>query len=461
MMQWVDVFGQPLRAADRQTGEAWDAMALAFLAHGSATPTHLATVLARDPGLALAQAVRGLFCLLLGRREMVQTAREAQAAAHAALPDRPACLRERGLVAALDAWLDGRPAAAVAELERVLTRHPGDTLAMKIGHGIRFMLGDAAGMRASIERVLPAYAADHPGFGYLLGCHAFALEETGDYARAATAGRLGLGLAPDDAWGLHAVAHVHDMTGDARGGIAWLTGREAAWAQCNNFRYHVWWHKALLHLDLGETDVVLGLYDSAVRPERTDDYRDIANATSLLMRLELDGVDVGPRWDELAELSASRTEDGCLVFADLHYLLALVGGDRAAAAAQLMARMHRTAAESASAAGRLTAHPGLAAAQGLRAFGAGDYAGAYLNLARARGALRGIGGSHAQRDVFERLTIDAAIRAGFFDDARRHLAERRALRAGRLDGYAEARLALIAAALPCAAARAARQGAAL
>ena len=44
--------------------------------------------------------------------------------------------------------------------------------------------------------------------------------------------------------------------------------------------------------------------------------------------LELEGVDTGARWDELALLSDKRAEDGCNVFADLHYLLALLNGGR-------------------------------------------------------------------------------------------------------------------------------------
>ncbi|MFB2351867.1 hypothetical protein, partial [Priestia megaterium] len=75
-----------------------------------------------------------------------------------------------------------------------------------------------SGMRRSIETVLPSYGADHPALGYALGCHAFALEETGDYTRAEREGRRAVSLAADDAWGLHAVAHVFDMTGRAAEG---------------------------------------------------------------------------------------------------------------------------------------------------------------------------------------------------------------------------------------------------
>jgi tetratricopeptide (TPR) repeat protein len=168
---------------------------------------------------------------------MVGTAVAARTAAEAGLAASPADARARAYVAALAAWLEGRPGGAVAALERVLDDHPRDALAMKLSQAIRFLLGDAEGMRASVERVLPAYAHDHPARGYVLGCHAFALEETGAYRRAEIAGRQALWMAPDDAWGLHAVAHVHDMTANARAGIEWLTGREAAWTHCNNFRF--------------------------------------------------------------------------------------------------------------------------------------------------------------------------------------------------------------------------------
>ncbi len=422
---------------------AWNDTMLGFLAHAAVTPRHLGQVLEAAPDFALGHAVKGMFYILLGRRELMQTAEDAHAAARDALDTGGATARERAYVDALGAWLDGSPTAAVARLEEVLDTHPQDALAMKLGHAIRFVLGDAAGMRASVERVLPAYDHDHPGRGYLLGCHAFALEETGEYEKAEIAGRQALWLAPDDAWGLHAVAHVHDMTANAAKGLDWLTGREAAWAHCNNFRYHVWWHKALMHLDLGQVDRVLDLYDTQIRQDRTDDYRDISNATSLLMRLELDGVDVGPRWEELSELCAQRTEDGCLIFADLHYLMALTGDKKPGATARMLTRIARDARSNGETGSRMS-DPGVAAAQGLEAFGEARYDAAFVNLAQARKGMQRAGGSHAQRDVFERMTIDAGIRAGHLDQAEAILNDRQSKRAGREDGYTAARRALIA-----------------
>ena len=423
----------------------WDATTRAFLAHGAATPDHLAATLAAAPDFAQGHAVRGLFCLLLGRREMVETAREALGAARAAAARIPPLPRERAYLDALEDWLRGCPSAAAARLEALLTTEPRDALAMKLVQAIRFVLGEPGAMRASIEQILPAWG-DHPALGYLQGCYAFALEETGDYARAEHIGRAALRLAPDDAWGLHAVAHVHDMTGRAEEGLAWLSTRSGAWAHCNNFRFHVWWHIALMHLDLGQIDQALALYDTEIRAEHTDDYRDISNGAALLMRLELEGVDVGARWQELADLSEARSGDGCLAFADLHYMLSLIGGGRQAAAGRLLARMATDAGRAGSEADRIMQRPGLSAAQGLEAFGEGNYAEAFGHLAAARPEMQRIGGSHAQRDVFERLTIEAALRGGYLDAAERLLHARKALRGGAEDGYYARRMAVIAAA---------------
>lgn len=441
-----DIFGQDVWLHHASSVTYWNDTNLAFLAHSAATPTHLGAVLQAEPDFALGLAVKGLFYFMLGRREMVATAEDALRDAKAASATREPNAREAAFVDALSVCLSGSPLGAIAEMEGLLQSNPEDALAMKIGHALRFMLGDSQGMRRSIERVLPAYSVDHPAYGYLLGCHSFALEETGDYKKAETAGRMGLGIAADDAWGLHAVAHVYDMTGNSAAGLDWLTGREAAWSHCNNFRYHVWWHKALLHLDQGDVETVLDLYDTQIRQDKTDDYRDISNATSLLSRLEFEGVNIGDRWEELADLSEKRTEDGCLIFADLHYILALSGGNRSDAITGMMRRLRRDATDLRNELASVTAHPGIAAATGLEAFGEGDFQTAYLNLARARQAMPTIGGSHAQRDVFARLTIDAAIRAGFFDDASRMLSDRSALRAGSSDRYTAARRELIAAA---------------
>ena len=435
-----DIFGCSVSIATNGDIDAWNATQLAFLAHAAITPEHLAQTIASDPDFAFPVICKGFFCLLLGRRECYDTAVQAERDARMILKRCPATPRENVFLDALSDWNHGFPQKAAVRLDKLLSSNPEDAMAMKLVHAIRFVLGDATGMRQSIERTIPHLGQDSPAYGYALGCHAFTLEETGEYALAERIGRKGVSHSPDDAWGLHAVTHVYDMTNNIDAGLKWLQNRPEAWAHCNNFRYHVWWHLALMHLDRGEIDAVFKLYDEDIRHDKTDDYRDISNGASLLSRLELDGHNVGDRWAELADLAENRVEDGCLAFADLHYMLSLIGGNRTEAASLLLARIRKDAAAEASEMDIIMKHPGLSAAIGIEAFGESNFTVAFRHLAGARDAMQTIGGSHAQRDVFERLTIESALRGGYFDAAERFLSSRTQRRDGKIDRFAALRM---------------------
>lgn len=441
----TDISSCHVSLTDPRALEAWNGVIHGVLSHSQSTGTYLTNLLALAPDFAMGHAIKGLSCLMLGRCEMIEPARAAAQEAQRALALGGATERERLWCAALVAWLNGHPSRAVRQIDAALALNLADTLSMKLGHGIRFMLGDNAGMLRSISASMAAHDRDHPLYGYAMGCQAFALEETGQYRAAERVGLAGLAYAPDDAWGLHAVAHVYEMTHHVKEGIALIDQNHAAWGHCNNFRFHVWWHKALLHLDQGEFDTVFDLYDTKIRAEKTDDYRDISNATSLLMRLELEGQDVGHRWQELADLAERRTEDGTLTFADMHYMLALLGDDRRDGATRLTASVAAHAAKGGEMA-QVMAAPGRATAEGLAAFGAGNYTAAFAQLRTGQPDFCAMGGSHAQRDVFERLTIEAGVRAGQLAEAERLLRARQALRGGQADSFYESRMAQISAA---------------
>ena len=434
-MPRTDQFGLTVTTENPAAVEVWNRTVSGILAHSAAAACALAEVRDVAPEFALGHAMRGLCCMTLARGELVAIADHDLANARKALRDNPATERERLYVEALAAWIAGAPSQAIRHFEEILTRWPRDALAVKLSHSTRFMTGDPDGMRRSVERVLDHYREDHPATGYILGCHAFALEETGELTAAEAEGRRALERSPDDAWGLHAVDHVYDMTARARDGIAWITGNLAAWRQANNFRFHLWWHLALHHLELGDIDRVLELYDGEVRREHTDDFRDFANGASMLARLEIEGVDVGRRWEELADIAQRRVDDGTLVFASLHYLMALLGAGRYREAGALVGRL----AEEARRAGREMDHvareAGVPAARAIEAFWKGEPGAALEGLLRARPHLLAIGGSHAQRDVFERITIEAAIRAGRFSTAE-VLIEHRSRHRGAPDRFA-------------------------
>ena len=439
-----DICTCPISLSDRKALNDWNGVVHGILSHGQSAPVHLAALLERAPEFAMGHAIKGLAVLMLARRELMPVAHESSANAQKALKQGGATQREQLWCAALKDWLDGYASRAIGHMEAAMRLNPADTISMKMSHGIRFIIGDNHGMRRSIERVIGAHGEDHALGGYALGCLAFAMEETGSYEAAERTGLQGLTRASDDAWGLHAVTHVYDMTHRVTQCIALIDNNLDAWSHCNNFRFHVWWHKAILHLDQGDVAQVLDLYDRKVREEKTDDFRDFSNASSLLVRLELEGIDVGNRWEELADLAEACTNDNCLVFADLHYMLALSGDNRSGAASRMTARIATDAVRNGGEATAILKDPGVAAAQGLAAFGDGDYGTAFAGLRRAQPSFQNIGGSHAQRDVFERLTIEAGLRAGQLDETESLLIARTALRAGREDTFAARRMSQIA-----------------
>lgn len=437
-----DFLGNPVTLTDAAALAPWNDTIQAMLAHSAATPAALGRTLAAAPHFALAHATKGLMLLMMARSELVPDARQCLAAARACLMGQPVSPREQAYSEALSAWLDGHPLQAADHLERALRLAERDVLALKFVHQIRFMMGDTAGMLASLRRHAPRFAGTSAE-SYVLGCQAFAEEETGDLAAAENSGRRALALNPADAWGRHAVAHVLEMSGRSREGADWLAGTSQHWRHCNNFGFHLYWHLALFLLDQGRIDGVLDLYDREIRADRSDDYRDLANGASLLARLEIEGVDVGHRWDELGEIAARRVDDRRLVFADLHYVTALAGAGLGREAGQLVRNLKVDGIAGTAADASLAGSVGVLAAEGVIAFRAGEFDAAARTLWAVRPRLGGIGGSHAQRDLFEQMLIESLMRSGDLDRAERLLDQRLRDRGGS-NAFAARRLGRIA-----------------
>ena len=131
-----------------------------------------------------------------------------------------------------------------------------------------------------------------------------------------------------------------------------------------------------------------------------------------------------------------------MAFADLHYMLALCGGQRGGAVSRLIASMAATPEEFGETR-QVIARTGLSMAQGLQAFATGEYHVAWQKLRHGWHDSQAIGGSHAQRDVFARITVEAALRSGHLEGAERMLRERQSQRAGNIDGFMHSRMAIL------------------
>lgn len=426
MMQH-DTRGLPQTAASAEAQRAFDATVEAYMAFERQTGDRLKETLALDPEMPLALCLKGCFLLLFSKRALVAPAQRALAAARAAAVEHGATTRERRHMDALQLWLDGDLEAAALLWDAILIDHPHDLVALRLAQYLHFYLGDAPGLRASIARPLYAWNDSVPGYGYVLGIEAFALEECGDYAAAEKTGRAAIERNPADVWAAHAVAHIMEMQDRPAEGIAWLDGLEPHWGACHNFTYHVHWHRCLFRLEQGDSAGVLADYDAKVRADKSNDFLDVTNAVALLWRLEQRGIDVGARWEELSDVCRELCEDHRMVFGDAHFVMGLAARAEPAAVEAALASLEafsRTTGSEADVA-RVV---GLPLARAAVAHRRGDHRGAVEALLPHRGALHRLGGSRAQRDLFEQLLIDAALKAGEGRLAQALLSERRLLR---------------------------------
>jgi len=371
----------------------------------------LRAAIAEAPGFAMARIFEAYLCL--GGRDPAGAGKAALVLGEIT----PAGLnsRERGHLAALAAAIAGEFEAASGLLAGVLREQPRDALALQVAHSLDYVRGDAHALRNRVESVLPAWSAETPGYHAVLSMFAFGLEECGEYGRAEEIALDALALEPRDVRAHHAVAHVLEMQGRRQEGVRWMNSRASHWADEGPMATHHWWHFALFQLEAEGGQRPLEIYDRHVGVDPRA-ISELIDASALLWRLHLRGMELDVRWRALAELWAPHAEDAYCAFSDLHAMMAFAGAQRWDLAHVLLAAQARRILQRGSNS-EMTRLVGLPACRALQAFGRGDYATAENLLSRLPPIAHRVGGSQAQRDVLE-LTCAAA----------RHLATRRASR---------------------------------
>ena len=408
-MSSVDQHGNPVSFTHQPAIDALD-QAFGLLHAYQADPlAAVDRILADHPDFLMAHAFRaGMLATATDKAFEPELVRSVQAA-EALLPQANA--RERGHVAAARAWLDGDWERATEHWGRVSIAFPRDLAALQFAHVGDFFLGSSHLLRDRIARVLPHWHADVAGHGFVEGMYAFGLEEAGDYAQAEARGRAAVERNPQDGWAVHAVAHVMEMQGRATEGAAFLADTADGWSPNSLFAFHLWWHKALFHLDGGDADSALRLFDENIAAGGFGQALELLDGSSLLWRLSLLGCPVGERWNGLSERWATRVDDAYYAFNDVNAMLAFVGaGDRPAQSRQLDTARRAAAGTGTNA--LMSREIGVPACEGLIAFGRGDYALAIDRLLPLRAKANRFGGSHAQRDLFSWTLTEAAIRLG-------------------------------------------------
>jgi len=404
----IDAHGNRLHGADAAAGTCFDQAVEAFNLYRGDPIAPLDRAIATAPEFGMAHVAKAWMLALATEPAATAQARHIAAS----LPLDALDARTASLLAALNERLMGNWSAAAGRLDRHNADYPYDLLALQVGHLVDFYRAGSRSLRDRIARVLPQWTPSQPGYAVLLGMYAFGLEETGAYVQSEETGRRALDLEPRDCWAHHAVAHVMEMQGRAQDGIGWMITREPDWSGADNvFKVHNWWHRALWHLDLGQIDVVLGLYDGPIRGSRSGVALDLVDASALLWRVELCGHDVGDRWSELAETWRQQA-DGRYPFNDWHAAMSAIGAGRADVLAHITDALREAATETDAEVGAWARETGLPLVEGFAAFRRGDYERAVERLLGVRYVVNRLGGSHAQRDIIDWTLAEAAVRGG-------------------------------------------------
>jgi tetratricopeptide (TPR) repeat protein len=413
-----DAFGNEVSTRDAATLSGIDDFVGGFLGYETRATNVLAAA-DTDPDSVLANIYSGFIWMFLeaaGAEERAQVyldrARAVAAGANA---------REALMLGQLERWIAGDIPGVQKLGAEIVSRFPRDLASVKLHQYFSFNRGDAASMLAVAKQVEQANA-DNP---HIHGMLAFGYEQMHQLDQAERSARRALEIKQKEPWAQHALAHVMLSTGRVREGVAFLGEAQKTWVDLNSFMYtHNWWHKALFHISMGDSEAVFDAYDNHVWGIEPGYSQDQVGAVSLLARMEIAGLDVGDRWHALAEYLRPRASDTLQPFLTLQYLYGLARADFAEADT-LMAAVEDKAASSVAFDRLVWQEVALPAARGVYAHARRNWADAVRNLSIANPRLTEIGGSHAQRDLFGQILLDAHLKLGNWVIAEQMLEMRR------------------------------------
>lgn len=428
-----DSRGLPITCASEEAVSVYDQALTDLWNYRIAAPKVLKGAFEQDPEFPMAQIAKGYILSMLESTVVRPKMLAGVEAARAVLP--ATATRELLHADALAGLATGNIDGACQAWENILVEHPHDLLALKMHHHTAFWTGRSYAIRNTVVGVYDAWDASIPGFSFVLAMMCFAHEECGDYATAEPFGREAVERNSDDLWAIHALAHILEMQGRLDEGIQLLDRNPNDWADRNPFQGHNWWHLALFALEKGDYDFVLKTYDERIVTSNTEFFLDIQNGASLLKRLELLGVDVGERWQGLADYAENQIGDHVLSFTDLHSFMTLAALDRHDACSSYLDSLHAFAKQQTNYCASITESLIVPICEGVAAFEAGEFARAIELLWPLRNQWAGIGGSHAQRDIFTQILIEAAIKDGQLHHAKSLLSQRLSLRSNSKWGW--------------------------
>ena len=414
----LDAYRLPLSTGSAEAAGAFDRGVDGLLSWDRRTVDFFRDSAAQDPGLAAAHA--GLAAALFVEEEFGE-ARAAMAAARDCAAG--GSDREQSQVGALDHYVHLRPGDAEAAMRAHLASWPNDLMIAQRLYLMWFFQGRFAEMgelTQSLLRVLPDDA-------FVLGLHAFVLEEQGDGEEAVRWSERCIERNPEDTWGVHALTHaLYDLRAYEEA-LERVPPAIDACVNMNYYRNHMLWHLVLFQLAIGGYDRASEMCRDFFELEPSPRGLDLRNTVSTLWRFELYGMELGDRWRPFVEIlkrQLDRPQDS--PFHHAHVGMALAGGrdwDTAEAHLDILRERGRVSGND------IWTGVVLPLNEAQHAFIRGEWDRVIEKTEPIWDQIIRLGGSKTQRDAFHDTLLEAALRSADTVRARRYLDERLTRRA--------------------------------
>ena len=389
-----------------------------------------------DEGFALAHSAQALMLLL------DEEVAEAQASANRAraLADKVS-RRERQHIEAIAVLVNGEGPRALALMREHLAEFPRDALILFAAHNLLFLGCSDAGIANFPEEqlaLLKSVESDYGDDWAFLSQYSFAHHETGSFEDALRLAERSLELRPTNGQASHSVAHALLERSDYTGGADFLGNWMKGYDRRAPYHVHLTWHLALFELALGRYQRVRDLNEDDIRPSViAKNPITLADSASLLWRWQMYGGYVPPTlWEEVRDQAYPAAQGPGSAYRDAHAALAFGGAGDQKCLDRMIDRLRGLANQDDLLAGEIT----LPLVQGIGAFAQGSYdeavriMGPIFDRADLYQLVR-MGGSHAQREVFEDTLLEAYLRTEQFDKAEAILRTRLGRRASIRDMY--------------------------
>ncbi len=395
----LDQFEQEV-SGSAATLAIWNKSVLDLLSMREDPITPLDEVAATDPSFVMGSVFTGTYRILgAGIPTGSEIGRDLERARQRR---HEASSQERAHIDALECMARGEFSRAATLWDQLVTQHPRDLMAARFAHDVYLHTGEIDHRLNSAEAALRPWSEGENGYGWLLGAYSFALEEAGRFPEAELAGHKALAANPHDCWALHSLAHVYEHLDAQTDALELLGSNQSWWVESNLLSEHIWWHLALRLLEDRNFGEALAIADDRLIESETA-FR-LADATSLLWRIELEGVDVGDRWERVVERWSDLNCFHTSAFIDVHAAMAFATAMSSSAASRFWAGVatpHFGHSENGEVLRGTTAQ----LIETIVAYRAGRVQDCEAGFGRVDSELQCIGGSRAQREIFTRTRV--------------------------------------------------------